>query len=1192
MVSRTRILTITLVTLVFAVRSLHSQTANRTVVIDGRLDDSLWRTLPAEKLTPSERGIDAELGGELRIATAGRFLYIGASLPEPTGRITARLIGRNPSWEDEDLLRVVAGADISSTDRIIHINPFGAYSVEKGIYVQSFVLDVFPYSFERPTTQVMYKNMDKYLVAAAIGEREWIVEAAIPLNEMSITSADRVPVRVQRIRAPRPGSPPQRWHWPERGPTGQPVAIASDWNEASPVLRAAPLGNTDPPIEVAHIRALPAPELGWDDPPWRDVPKWDLLREEPLPRRPRFPTEVKLLHDGTTLAVLAHCIEPDSPSAAIKDNDGPVSQDDNFQVHLATSGSSYTQFIVNPLGYLFDTTSFFGGQRLSRARDWSSGTRVTARREAGHWLARLDIPLDPVANALGEEDTRVDWRVLFHRVRQTRPDEPVERSSFPVIHSDTTIATPRYRKLVLSAATAQPASNNSLSAQSSGLASLDGRVLSPAQRREARLPGMVQRHISARVQKITAEVDRQWQNVKSRADWERLAAPRIKALRASFGEFPKREPLRTRVTKQYIGEGYRRQDLVYQSQPGVWVTANLYLSAEPPARMPGMLIIHSHHRPRTQAELQDMGILWARAGCAVLVMDQMGHGERSQHYPWNREGYHGRYILGMQLYLAGESLLKWMVWDIMRGVDLLLERSDVNPNQIIILGAVAAGGEPSAVTAALDSRVSAVAPFNFGRTTPSGGDWESTRCIRRSIIDQFYPWIIVGSVAPRRVIYSVEMGWETYKHDSLDRYKKIFDLYGSPGDVGEAHGFGTFPGPGECANIGPTQRQTLYPELNRWFSIPIPAREPDDRRPDAELASLTPTLAREIDMRPIHQLALDAANVKLKAARAAISSVPPAERLNKLRTAIAAKLGDIEPNSNPAFTSHWNREVASARVEGITLEVESGITVPLLLLRPAAGSSTPLPIVVAVSQHGKDRFLSDRSAELEALLKAGNAVCLPDVRGTGETAMDTRRGRSSQEQTLASVEFMLGSTLLAGRLKDLRTVIAYVATRPDLDARRIAVWGDSFVPANPQRITLDELPGWQIGPDIKYQAEPLGALLALLSALYEDRLRAIAARNGLAGYSAILEDTFAYVPNDIIVPGILEVADLADIAAALAPRSLLLDGTVDGRNRQLDVKDLEVRYAATRKAYGASSAQFTIRAAGSPLAPWLAGHLR
>jgi cephalosporin-C deacetylase-like acetyl esterase len=1178
-----------------AVPWLHGQTANRSIIVDGRLDDALWQSVPAEKLIPSQPGVVPEAVGEIRAVVSGRYFYVGARLREPTGRITARLMGRNPSWEDEDLLRIVYGTDISSTDRILQINPFGAYSIEKAIHVPSTVLDVFPYSLERLTTQVMYRDASRFLVAAAIGDKEWTVEAAIPLNELSAAASGSVLARIERLRATRPGSPQDRWHWPERGPAAKIPALPSKWDEAVPVFRPTPMGNKEAPITVGRVNVLPALDSGWEAGQWRDAPGWDLLRDEPLPRRPRFPATVKLLHDGRTLAVLARCVEPDGTRARVRETDGSVAQDDSFHVYLATSGSAYTQFVVNPLGYLLDNQGFFGGQRLSRAREWDSGTRVNAREEKGAWYARLDIPLAEAVKVLGEEEPPAEWRVLFLRVRQSRPDEPLEKSSLPVTQSDTPLCTPRYRRLALASTAASGLSGPPQAAPVTGLASLDGRVLSRDQRRAANLAEMLPRHIAARIRTISEDVNRQWEQVSSRSDWERFTSPKIQALKASFGEFPQRTPLQMRVLKEYAANGYRRQDLVYQSRSGMWVTANLYLPAKPPSRMPGILIVHSHHRPRTQAELQDMGILWARAGCAVLIMDQIGHGERIQNYPWNREAYHSRYILGMQLYLVGESLLKWMVWDVMRGIDLLLARKDVNPDQIILLGAVAAGGEPVAVTAALDQRVAAVAPFNFNRATPGSGEWESTRCLRRSIVDQFFPWIIDASVAPRRLIYSVEMGWESYReHTSWERFKKVFAFYSAPDNLDEAHGFGTFPGPGECANIGPAQRQTMYPELKRWFGIPIPAAEPDDRRPEAELASLTPATARELNMKPIHHLASEVATSKLTAARTVISGLTPSQGRERLRAGLRSKLGEIEANRQPPATLHWKKQVTGANVEGITLEVEPGILLPVLLLRPTAAQAASLPVVVAVSEAGKERFLSNRTGELEALLKAGVAVCLPDVRGTGETAGDTRRARSSEETSAASTEFMLGNTLLGGRLKDLRTVLAYLGKRQDLDSRRIALWGDSFAPVNPQKLLLDEVPGWQIGPEIQNQAEPLGGLLALLGSLYEENVHAVAVRGGLAAYVSILEGAFVYVPNDIIVPGILEVGDVADVAAALAPRPLLLEGLVDGRNQMLAEAELRDRMAGVRQSYSASASNLLIRSTekAPDLAHWLVGQLR
>lgn len=40
------------------------------------------------------------------------------------------------------------------------------------------------------------------------------------------------------------------------------------------------------------------------------------------------------------------------------------------------------------------------------------------------------------------------------------------------------------------------------------------------------------------------------------------------------------------------------------------------------------MIAHAHHRDKSQGEMQDMGMTWARAGCLVLVIDQVGYGQR------------------------------------------------------------------------------------------------------------------------------------------------------------------------------------------------------------------------------------------------------------------------------------------------------------------------------------------------------------------------------------------------------------------------------------------------------------------------------------------------------------------------------------------------------------------------------------
>jgi pimeloyl-ACP methyl ester carboxylesterase len=308
-----------------------------------------------------------------------------------------------------------------------------------------------------------------------------------------------------------------------------------------------------------------------------------------------------------------------------------------------------------------------------------------------------------------------------------------------------------------------------------------------------------------------------------------------------------------------------------------------------------------------------------------------------------------------------------------------------------------------------------------------------------------------------------------------------------------------------------------------------------------------------------------------------------------LQQALRAKLGDIEPAASPNGEVVWTHPLPGANAEAIALQVEPGIEVPLLLLRPAERARTG--VVVAVGKQGKDRFLASRSAEIEALLRAGVAVCLPDLRGVGETAPEP--DWQNNGENLAEMEVALGKTLLGARVKDLRTVLAYLRARKEIDTSRIAVWGDSFAPANPRDLFLDELEQ-EVGPQIQYHSEPLGTSAALLASLFEPDLRAVAARGGLASYLSVLDHAFAYLPLDDVVPGMLQVADLVDIAAAQAPRPLLLEELVDGRNARLTSGELTSALRSLVQAYQKHDAanHLLLRSEPRGVAAWLAGELQ
>ena len=737
------------------------------------------------------------------------------------------------------------------------------------------------------------------------------------------------------------------------------------------------------------------------------------------------------------------------------------------------------------------------------------------------------------------------------------------------------------------------------------------------------LSQMLEKHVQEGLAAANRRSSQEWRQIANREQWESFKRKRLDALRASLGQFPAvlRDPRRL-TTRTTPGDGFVIENVIFESRPGLWVTANLYRPDPLRESMPGILLCHSHHNPKTQGELQDMGMTWARLGCLVLVMDQLGHGERRQHpfvsaesyagqFPVGRQDYHFRYIEGIQLHLIGDSLVGWMVWDLSRGVDLLLSRQGIDPKRIILMGSVAGGGDPAAITAALDDRIAAAVPFNFGGPQPEspypllpdaentfnyagGGDWESTRNLRLSCRDGFLPWVIVGSIAPRYLIYAHEFSWDQ-EHDPVwKRLQRIYgDFYGHPDFLDYTTGFGVLQGrppqASHCNNIGPTHRERIHAALMRWFQIPGgPSAEYQKRIPEEDLICLRGESVREIRPQELNVLAARLGHERVLRCRDELNRLAADSRLERLQSEWGSILGPVQPGKPRVLnTSRDSGGAGNIVVERIVLETEPGVQVPLLILK-SSRHKNPGPIILGLSQSGKAGFLRERSRAIAELLEGGSSVCLPDLRGTGETRSGTARGRESADTAIASTELMLGETLVGARLRDVRSILIYLRSRADLNTRRIAVWGDSFAAVNPPDRNLKIPLGVPEEPPL---AEPLGGLLALLTGIYEKDVQAVYARGGLVSFESVLQSQFCYLPHDVVIPGALTAGDLCDVSAALAPRPVRLEGLVDGLNRRVSLEAVMSEYVPARQAYtrAAASDDFVVtdQAEDSAVARWL-----
>ena len=712
------------------------------------------------------------------------------------------------------------------------------------------------------------------------------------------------------------------------------------------------------------------------------------------------------------------------------------------------------------------------------------------------------------------------------------------------------------------------------------LQSLDAQVV-PAAERET-FTNQVREQQRRLMRDANEHSSAEWRQIKSRDDWERFRREKLTALKKSLGSWP--EPpasVPVRVTSTFEGDGFVIENIVFQSRPGWWVTANLYRPAKPRESMPGLLICHAHHTPKEHGELQDMGMTWARAGCLVLVMDQVGHGERRQHpfataadfdkpYRVGHADYSFRYDSAMQLQLVGESLVGWMAWDMMRGVDVLLARPGIDPKRLILLGAVAGGGDPVAVTGALDERFAAVVPFNFGGPQPEsryplpddaetsfnyagGGSWESTRNLRDSASHGFLPWVIVGGIAPRRLVYAHEFNWDQERDPVWKRLQTIFGFYDHTDflafTLGRGAVTGSSPQDTHCTHIGKTHRIRIHEAFRSWFGIEISLEtEFSSRLPADRLRCWTPELKQELQPKSLAEMTtaladqFAATNVRDRQTRLVASE---SRRDFRRRWTELLRVASDDPL---VVEQRLRQETAATvRVEAVALMSSSGNRTPLVLLTPQKLRDGQ-PVVVALCSQGKERLLKERSRDVAELLARGAAVCLVDPRGIGESKLGDSHGRRSSATSMSSTALMLGTPLLGHQLRDVRLALTWLRKQPELKGRRFALWGESLTPPNPNTALFRQ--PRDDDQALPAPSEPQAPLLALLAGLFEDDVSAIYTAGGLSSWRSLLAEYLVLTAHDSIVPGVLTAGDLTDLIEPFrSDRRVRIEAAVDGWNR-------------------------------------------
>ncbi|MBI3971679.1 MAG: acetylxylan esterase [Chloroflexi bacterium] len=602
---------------------------------------------------------------------------------------------------------------------------------------------------------------------------------------------------------------------------------------------------------------------------------------------------------------------------------------------------------------------------------------------------------------------------------------------------------------------------------------------------------------------------------------------------------------RTTGTIDRSRDGYRVELIEFQSQPRFHVSAAMYLPADVPAgtRLPAVFSPHGHWRTgKHTRHIQIRSVNLARRGYAVLVVDTIGHAERT--FMGHREP------AAHALFYTGASLPGLQVWDNVRALDYLASRPEVDSARIGVTGA-SGGGNHTMYLAAIDARVAAAIPVCSVEMLEVY--FRKSQCVCETVPDLLTfadkPHLL-GLIAPRPLLIMNGMrdpGFNTLSaRRAFDHTHRIYQLYD-----GGAERLARYETNVEHS-YDRAMRERAYAWLDRWLKRLDPdeaaarSREADtwvEAEEDDTLRVWGPygagsvpedahTLGRyyaalagagmgagEGEARGEGEWASgrEGAGAKVQELgitdiwRPAAGSAGPRSLGPTLRRRIVDEAFGGWPERTPVRAEPVETiERSDCAIELLAYWSEDGVPVPALLFRPRSSPAKRLPAVVYTSPAGKGRTPELRS--IHEVVRAGAIVLAIDYRGQGETA-----GSGGTEGELPAVErgIMLHRPLFGGRVWDVLRGVDYLATRPDVDPAAVSVWGEGGA-----------------------------ALLALHAAALDERVAGAACLGLPASYRARAGGSVNLEPW-VVVPNLLALADVPDLAALVAPRPLVTGTTAE-----------------------------------------------
>jgi len=287
-------------------------------------------------------------------------------------------------------------------------------------------------------------------------------------------------------------------------------------------------------------------------------------------------------------------------------------------------------------------------------------------------------------------------------------------------------------------------------------------------------------------------------NRKQAEAWQKRLRAKIAGL---LGGFPlQRNALRSQTFEIRDSPAYRREKFVFESRPGLFVFGYLLTprNAAPPYAV--MICLPGHGRGvddivgidaegRDRADKpgyqHDFAIQVVEHGMAAVAIEPLGFGCRRDPITRKKgaEATACQPSAGAALLLS-QTMLGWRVYDVMRAIDWIETRKELDARRVGCMG-ISGGGTVTTFSAALEPRIRAAMISGYLNTFRDSV-MSLSHCIDNyvpGILDWAEMYDVAGLIAPRPLF--VESGIEDdifpieASKQSFARVRKVYEVFGA-----------------------------------------------------------------------------------------------------------------------------------------------------------------------------------------------------------------------------------------------------------------------------------------------------------------------------------------------------------------------------------------------------------------------------